>query len=286
MAFSSQIFSCNKKLKKWRRHFVCLFVCLLVNLFFSWQICTFAHLDLYTFVPFCLCNFAPLRIFNFSTLHFFTFAHLRLCTLVPLHLLIISHLHIYSHIKKIYRYTCISLFFMVLWSVPFSNNKILRFVDFQARDPKFQLAPKQKVLKLKGSSFGNMSSFYVLKEWYLDPPFQKKNKVTRTVIFRVKVFLPLPPKKCTYHKSFDIYERFESGPVAMQSTNDIQRFVIKIVMFPAKKHFSAKNVETFCRLTSWIFQSHQKISSKPNCFWELGSRVPPLFPTLIPGHTF
>ena len=25
----------------------------------------------------------------------------------------------------------------------------------------------------------------------------------------------------------------------------------------------------------------QKLSAKPNCFWELGSRVPPLFPALV-----
>ena len=37
------------------------------------------------------------------------------------------------------------------------------FVDFQALDPKFHLALEPKVLKLEGSSFGNMLSIYILK---------------------------------------------------------------------------------------------------------------------------
>ena len=60
--FSSpaQIFSCDKQLKKWRCHFVCLSVCLSACLspyFFSCQLCTLA-----------LCTFESLQHLHFSTL--------------------------------------------------------------------------------------------------------------------------------------------------------------------------------------------------------------------------
>ena len=49
----------------------------------------------------------------------------------------------------------------------------MRFVDFQALDPKFQLALEPKVLKLEGPSFENMTSIYVLKGWYEETPQDK-----------------------------------------------------------------------------------------------------------------
>ena len=48
-------------------------------------------------------------------------------------------------------------------SVRFSNSITLRFFDFQALDPKFVLALEPKVLKVKGSSYGNKPSIYVRK---------------------------------------------------------------------------------------------------------------------------
>ena len=79
-------FSCDKQLKKWRCHSVCLSVCLSVShlIFLSCQFCTFAPLctlALCTFKSLHLCSFAPLHLCNFVSLH--------LCTSAPLHFILL-----------------------------------------------------------------------------------------------------------------------------------------------------------------------------------------------------
>ena len=75
---------------------------------------------------------------------------------------------------------------MALWSVWFSNYKILRLVDFQALHPKFVLALEPKVFQLEGSSFGNRPSIHVQKGRYM-----KTTKSTHNSDLGVEAFLPL-----------------------------------------------------------------------------------------------
>ena len=55
-------------------------------------------------------------------------------------------------------------------SLPFSNNKMLRFIDFKALDPNFVLAIELPIPKLEGSSYGMRPLIYVLKGWYDETP--------------------------------------------------------------------------------------------------------------------
>ena len=50
-----------------------------------------------------------------------------------------------------------------------------------------------------------------------------------------------------------------------------------------KKHNSCINFKNILLFNFVNLSKPQKVSAKPNCFWELGSRVPPLFPALVGG---
>ena len=47
------------------------------------------------------------------------------------------------------------------------------------------------------------------------------------------------------------------------------------------KHNICRNFQYSLLFNLVNFSKPQKLSAKPNCFWELGSRVPPLFPALV-----
>ena len=47
-----------------------------------------------------------------------------------------------------------------------------------------------------------------------------------------------------------------------------------------KKDNLCRNFQNILLFNLFNVSKPQKLSAKPNCFWELGSRVPPLFPAL------
>ena len=60
-------------------------------------------------------------------------------------------------------------------------------------------------------------------------------------------------------------------------------YVTKTDITYAKQIIFAVISETFLLFNSVNTSKSKKLSAKPNSFWELGSRVPPLFPALPCG---
>ena len=60
-------------------------------------------------------------------------------------------------------------------------------------------------------------------------------------------------------------------------------YVTKTNITYAKQIIFAVISETFLLFNSVNTSKSKKLSAKPNSFWELGSRVPPLFPALSEG---